>query len=100
MPTLSAAAKAIEKFCLLSFEPCRLSKGTRSGKYEWKSAQKASPSFQDELKLVISTFRYPISLFWHHLSSAFRFDPPFTTSEFSGSFRSPGEREEKREFVN
>lgn len=62
MPTLSAAAKAIEKFCRLSCGP-RLSKGTRSGRYEWKRAQKAKPSFQEELKLVISTFRYPINLF-------------------------------------
>lgn len=42
MPTLSAAAKAIEKFCLLSCGP-KLSNGTRSGRYEWKSAQNASP---------------------------------------------------------
>jgi hypothetical protein len=56
IPTLSAAEKAKLKLRFLSVG-VRVSYGILSGKYECKIAQKASPSFQDELKFVISMLR-------------------------------------------
>ncbi len=56
IPTLSAAENAIEKLRLLS-HGVRVSYGMVSGKYECKMAHKANPSFQEELKFVMSMLR-------------------------------------------
>ena len=88
MPTLSAAENAKLKLRRLSLA-VNVSYGTRSGKYECIIAHNASPSFHDELKFVISIFRYPTLLFWHHFNNALRFEPPFFTNAFNGSLRSP-----------
>lgn len=108
MPTLSAAENAKLKLRFLS---CGVnsSYGIISGRYECIRAQSAIPSFQLELekqcifqinfhdcnikthlKFVMSMFLYPTVLFWHHLRSALRFDPPFFTNALRGSLRSPG----------
>ena len=60
-----------------------------SGIYVCIRAQNAIPSFQELEKLVISTSTYPPVFDWHHLSSAFRLDPPFLTREASGSAARP-----------
>lgn len=56
MPTLSAAWKAIVKLRRLSCGPS-VSYDILSFRYECNMAQKAKPSFHDELKFVISIFR-------------------------------------------
>lgn len=56
IPTLSAASNAIRKLRRLSCG-VRVSYGIFSFKYECNMAQNASPSFHDELKLVMSIFR-------------------------------------------